>query len=94
MAVFVLLGRYSADAIKEISAERTQKANQLAGNFGGNVKDVYALMGKNDLLIVAQFPGSGAALQYSVALSRMTGISFTTSEAIPASSFDELMGKI
>ena len=94
MAIYIFLGRYSAEAIKGISAERTQKANELAGNFGGGIKDVYALMGKNDLLIVAQFPGSGAALQFSVAMSRMTGIAFTTSEAIPAADFDELMGKI
>lgn len=94
MAAYVLLGRYSADAIKGISAQRTQKANDLAGQFGGSIKDVYALMGKNDLLIITQFPGAGAALQFSVAMSRMTGISFTTSEAIPAADFDELMGKI
>ena len=94
MATYVMLGRYSAEALKGISADRTKKGSELAGRFGGTIKEIYALMGKNDLLIVAEFPGAGAAVQFSVALSRMTGIAFATSEALTATQFDELMGKL
>jgi len=94
MATYIMLGRYSAEALKGISADRTRRGNELAGKFGGKIKEIYALMGKNDLLLVAEFPGAGAAIQFSVALSRMTGIAFATSEALPAAQFDELMGKV
>ena len=94
MAIYIMLGRYSTEALKGISTERTKKGNDLAVKFGGKIKEIYALMGKNDLLVVAEFPGAAAAIQFSVALSRMTGIAFATSEALTAAQFDDLMGKL
>ena len=94
MATYVMLGRYSAEALQGISAQRTKEGNDLAQKFGGRIKEIYALMGKIDLLVIAEFPGAGAAVQFSVALSRMTGIAFATSEALPAAQFDELMEKL
>jgi uncharacterized protein with GYD domain len=94
MATYILLGRYSTEAINGISAARTSKATELAGKFNGSVTSVYALFGKNDLLLITDFPGMGHAMKFSVALTRLTGISFSTSEAVGAAEFDKLMAEV
>ena len=91
MATFVMFGKYSAQAIKEVSAKRTQAAEGLIKKLGGKVKAVYALLGETDLLVVVDLPGIEAAVKASVDLSKMTGISFTTCPAIPVEEFDKLI---
>ena len=92
MATFVMLGKYSAEAIKGISADRTAKANEAVIQYGGEIKFMYALLGKHDLVFVIEFPGTEAAMKASIAITKLTGISFTTSEAIPVDRFDAIMG--
>ena len=94
MSTYILLGRYSLEAIKGIDAKRTRIAHDMAVKYKGKLNSVYALCGKNDLLLITEFPGTAEALQYSVALTRQTGIAFSTSEAIPADHFDQIMEKV
>jgi len=91
MSTFILLGRYSYEAIKGISADRTSQAYDLAKKYKGNLKSIHILCGKDDVLMMAEFPGTEEVVQFSVALSRKTGIAFRTSEAIAADRFDQLM---
>jgi uncharacterized protein with GYD domain len=91
MAAFLMFGKYSADAVKKISAERTEKTKQLAKKFKGEVKAMYAVLGKYDLLFIAEFPGVDKAMQFSVGLSKLTGIAFTTFPAVTVAEFDKLM---
>ena len=91
MSTFILFGNYSAEAFKGVSSERTAKSHDLAKKFGGELKQIYALLGKDDLLLITDFPGVSEAMQFSVALSGMTGIGFTTSPAVSADKFDKLM---
>jgi len=94
MSTYILLGRYSLEAIKGINATRTRIAHETANRFKGNLTSIYALCGGNDLLLVADFPGVDEAIQFSVTLTRQTGIAFSTSEALPVDHFDQLMEKI
>ncbi len=94
MSTFILVGNYSAEAFKGISSERTAKSHDLAKKYGGELKHIYALLGKDDLLLITEFPGVSEAMQFSVALSRMTGIGFTTSPAVGAEQFDKLMEEL
>jgi uncharacterized protein with GYD domain len=91
MATFVMFGKYSAQAIKEVSSKRTQAAEDLIKKLGGKVKAVYALLGETDLLVVVDLPGIEAAIKASVELSKMTGIAFTTCPAIPVAEFDKII---
>ncbi len=93
MATFFLLGKYSADALRSISAARTTEATQLFKTHGGEVKSMYALLGPYDLALVVELPGIEQALQASVKLSQVTGIAFVTAPAVPVTSFDQLVGK-
>ena len=60
-------------------------------DLGGTVISIYLLLGEKDLVIIAAFPGLKEAIKGSVHISKMTGISFTTSPAVTAEEFDEYM---
>lgn len=91
MATFVMFGKYSLDAVKKISAERTDQTMKLAKKFKGAIKGMYALLGEHDLMFIVELPGPEQAMQFSVALAKQTGIAFTTSPAVTVAEFDKLM---
>ncbi len=91
MATYLMFGKYSVDAVKQISAERTEKTMQLATSFKGTVTAMYAMLGEYDLLFIVEMPGNEQALQFSVALSKLTGIAFATSPAVTVAEFDKMM---
>lgn len=94
MTTFLMFGKYSAEAVKKISAERTEKTMQLVKKFKGEIKGMYALLGEFDLLLIADLPGPDKAMQFSVALSKLTGIAFTTYPAVTVAEFDKLMAEV
>jgi uncharacterized protein with GYD domain len=91
MALFMMFGKYTTEAIKEISPERTEKAVDLIKKQGGEVISMYAMVGKHDLVFTLDLPNVEKALVTSVALKELTGISFTTSPVVDIEKFDKLM---
>jgi uncharacterized protein with GYD domain len=91
MATFIMCGKYSLDAVKQISAQRTQQTMDLLKQHGGAAKGMYAMLGEKDLLFIVDLPSVEAAIKVSVGLSKMTGIAFTTSPAVTVEEFDKLM---
>jgi uncharacterized protein with GYD domain len=91
MATFFLFGKYSSDAIKHISTDRTKKANALIESNGGKLQSGYALMGEFDLALIVDFPDMKQAMKTSVGLARLLGISFKTSPAVSIEEFDKLI---
>lgn len=94
MATYLMFGKYSSDALKGISANRTEKARKLVQKYGGEIKSIYALLGENDLVIIATFPGAEEAIKSSIAVTKLTGISFITSEALEVEDFDRMIAEI
>ena len=94
MATFVMFGKYSESAVKAISSARTKKANSIIAKLGGRIVSFYALMGKQDLMLVVELPGIEEAMKASVALARASGISFTTCPAVTAETFDKIAAKV
>lgn len=94
MATFLMFGKYSAEASREISSNRTEKAIEIIEKFGGHVNSIYALLGEKDLVLIVNFPDTEQVMKAAVALSRMTGISFSTTLAIPAEEFDRMMSEL
>jgi uncharacterized protein with GYD domain len=92
MATFIMTGKYSAEAVKQISSQRTKKAQQIAKKCKGTIVSVYATLGETDLLVVAEFPGVAEAMKASVALNQALGIAFTTAPALSVDEFDKLIG--
>ena len=77
--------------MKDLSADRTKKAEALIEKFGGKVHSMYALFGDKDLVFIVDFPSPADAMKTSVALTKLTGISFSTSAAVTVDEFDKLM---
>ena len=77
----------------KISSDRTRKAISTIQKLGGRVKSAYALLGDDDLIFIVSLPSSAQATMASIALTKMTGISFRTSPAIPIDQFDKLFNK-
>ena len=94
MGTFFMFGKYSSEALKEISVERTDKANNLIKKFGGEVTSMYALLGEKDLVFIVNFPGLEQAMKASVALTKLTDISFTTLPAVTVEEFDKMIAEV
>jgi len=90
MATYFMFGKYTGDAIDGISAKRTQDAVAMMKKFRGEIKGIYTLLGEHDLVIIAELPGAEEAVKASVALGRLSGVSFRTSPAIPVEAFDKM----
>ena len=69
-----------------------EDAQNVKTKGGGEFKAGYALLGEIDLILIVELPDNGQAIKTSAALSKMLGISFTTSPAVSAEEFDKLMG--
>ena len=89
MAKFLMLGRYSSEAIKGITADRTKKVVEIIEKSGGKINSMYALLGNYDLAFVVDFPGNQEALKASVSITKIIGIGFNTSPAITVEEFDK-----
>jgi uncharacterized protein with GYD domain len=93
MATFFMFGKYTTDAIRQISIERTQQAVAEIKKLGGEITAMHALMGEYDLLFCVSLPGVEDAIKASVTLRKLTGISFTSCPAVTVEAFDQLMAK-
>jgi uncharacterized protein with GYD domain len=86
-----MYGKYSKEAMEGISADRTNKALDAIAKAGGKVNSMYALLGKYDIVLIADFPGVAEVMKASVALNKLTNISFTSFPAITIEEFDKVM---
>lgn len=93
MATYVMFGKYSAEALKAVSAQRSDEATALIKKFGGELKAVYALLGDIDLVVIVELPDTERAMQVSAGLTKLLGISFSTSPAVTVETFDKLMAQ-
>ena len=91
MATFVLMGKYTPQALTDLSAKRTKDALGIIKKNKGEVQLMYATLGQNDLIFILDFPGVKEAMKASVGLTKLTGIGFTTSSAVPVDVFDKLV---
>ncbi len=92
MATFVMLGKYSLEGLKGISAKRTNDARAIVKQHGGEVKAAYALLGEVDLVVIVELPDTARAMQTSAALGKLIGGTFITAPAVPVEEFDKLIG--
>ena len=91
MATFLMLGRYSVEGRRGITTGRTQQAHAAIRELGGQILSIHALLGEHDLVILTELPDLDRALLGSLALARLTGITFSTYPAYSAEHFDQLM---
>jgi uncharacterized protein with GYD domain len=86
-----MLGKYSIEAIRGINPERTKKALKTIKKLGGRVESLYTLLGCYDLAAMVDFPKNADVIKASIALTRVTGIAFTTFPAMTVEEFDKIV---
>jgi len=94
MSTFFMLGKYSLESMKGMSTERTDESTGIIKKFGGELVSMYALLGGYDLVLIVNFPGIEDIMKASVALGKLTGISFTTYPAVTVEQFDKMIAEI
>ena len=94
MATFFMFGRYSSDALEKVSVDRTRQVHEVVEDLGGQIKGIYALLGEYDIVIIVELPRMAEAMKASIALKRMTDISFFTAAAMPVEEFDQIVGEM
>ena len=94
MSIFLMFGKYSPEAIKNIKAERTEKAREIIEKYNGRIISMYAVMGEHDLVFTIDFPDGKNALAVSAALYKLTGIHFTTSPVVDVEQFDTILEEV
>jgi uncharacterized protein with GYD domain len=93
MTTYILFGKMSVNAVKDISSVRTMKSVTIVEKYGGRIQAVYALLGGADVLAIIDFPGMNEAMKASLELTKLLGIAFTTSPAMTIDEFDKLAEK-
>ncbi|MBI4972250.1 MAG: GYD domain-containing protein [Candidatus Omnitrophica bacterium] len=91
MAKYLMLGKYSVEAVKGISPERTKKAVALFKKQGGKIIGMYALIGPYDLALIVDMPSNAALVRTAIALTKLTGIGFFSSPAMTVEEFDRIV---
>jgi len=91
MPLFFMFGKYSSQSLDGISTQRTEDAERVITELGGEVKSMYALLGEHDLAFIVELPGVREAMKASVLISTVTGIAFSTAPAVTVQDFDKLV---
>jgi len=91
MGTFFILGKSSSEELKEISLKYKGEFINVVNRFGGDVRFMYVMLREEYLVFIFAFPGLKKAMKASLALSKLTGISFRISPAVPVDEFHELM---
>ena len=94
MAKYIMLGRYTPEAIGKISGARTKKAKDIINKLDGKLESILALLGEHDLLLITEFPDIAMAVKASLAISKETGIRFRTLPALEVEQFDKLASNL
>ena len=89
MATFMMFGKYSAQAIKGISPQRTADTRVIIKEHGGELLAGYAVAGGLDIVLIVELSDNARAMAVSAALTKSTGVSFTTSPAVTLEDFDK-----
>lgn len=92
MALFVMSGKYTAEAIRAVSKKRTELAKGILKECGGKLVAGYATLGASDVLLVADLPGIDEAVKASIEMTRALGIAFSTAPAVSVEEFDNIVG--
>ena len=62
MSIFLMFGKYSSEATKDISSDRTEKSRKVIQKNGAKIISMFAVMGEHDLVFTIDFPDADKAI--------------------------------
>ena len=91
MPTYVSLINWTDQGIKAFkdTVDRAEAGQQLAGSFGGSLKEIYWTIGPYDIVVVSEAPDDETATAFALALSAQGNVRTTTMRAFDA---DEMRG--
>lgn len=91
MAKYYMFGKYTAEAVKNVSAERTRKIADIVEKLGGKTLSIDMLLGEKDIVIAVDLPDTKSVAKASIQMTKLTGIGFAAAPAISAEEFDKII---
>jgi len=91
MSTYIMFGKYTAEGFAKMSPERTEKIIEFIKEHEGEIHKMYAILGQFDLLFMVDFPSTEKAVHASLTVSKYSGITFSTSPALPVEMFDDMI---
>jgi uncharacterized protein with GYD domain len=95
MAHFVMLGRWTAEGVKDFddTVERSEQADTLLGTMGGRLVGIWWTLGKQDFVAVIQAPDDETAMAFVLKLGAQGNIETTTMRAFDAAEMKAVLAK-
>ena len=93
MPTYVSLINWTDKGVAEFrdSVDRAEAGKELAGKFGGSLKDIYWTIGPYDIVTISEAPDDETATAFALALASQGNVRTTTLRAFSA---DEMRGVI
>jgi len=91
MPTYVSLINWTDKGVTDVSStvDRAQAAQELAGKFGGSLKEILWTIGPYDIVAISEAPDDETATAFALALSSQGNVRTTTLRAFSA---DEMRG--
>jgi len=95
MAMYVSLINWTEKGVAGFkdTLDRAEAGKQLAGKFGGSLKEIYWTLGSYDIVAVSEAPDDESATAFSLALSSQGNVRTTTMRAFSADDMKGIIAK-
>lgn len=96
MATYILLARFTQQGIENIkeSPARLDKAKQAFRAMGAELKEFYLVMGRYDMVVVAEAPDDETAAKLALAIGSAGAISGETLRAFPEEEYRKIIAAL
>jgi len=96
MATYILLGRYTAQGLKDIkkTTQRAQTVKQMAAKAGLNMKETYWTLGQYDVVAVFEAPDDEAMTAFALSVARSGNVTTQTMRAFASTEMDTMLSKV
>jgi uncharacterized protein with GYD domain len=95
MAHFVMLGRWTAQGVKDYAStvDRSEKADALLASMGGRLVGIWWTLGKQDFVAVIEAPDDATAMAFLLKLGVQGNVETTTMRAFDAAEMRQVLAK-